>query len=151
MPLPKLPYCSRPFKDPKTGKVTEKYYPAVNVILTGNHRVGRPIEALVDSGSDINLFPADYALVHFKMNERALRKGFPKDVVGIGDKVVKAYGHRVTLKIVGADFRSKTLVYFSQEHNSLPLLGRKGFFDRFEKVSFNEHDKVLEIKPLPKR
>lgn len=144
----KLPYRSRSVKDPRTGEESTVYYPAINVVLTGNHRVGRPIEALVDSGADINLFPADYAFAFFKIDKRVFAKGVKKSILGIGGKVVDALGHRVTLKIVGVGIQFKTLVYFSPEHDAIPLLGRKGFFDRFKRVSFDEHGRGLELTPL---
>ena len=144
----KLPYPPRPFRNAKTGEISELYYPTVNTILTFNHRLGMPIEALIDSGSDINLFPADYALAYLGMNERSLKKGEPKVIVGIGDTQLESFGHRVRLELLGKEYYFNTVVYFSLGHNSIPLLGRSGFFDRFERVAFDEQSKTVELKTL---
>lgn len=147
----KLRYRPRPVKDPKTGKISEEFYPAANVrlTLTSSHRIGKPIEALIDSGPTINLFPASYATVYFGMNERSLKKGHKKPIFGIGGKEIKSFGHQVTLQILGTDHRFKAYVFFSPEHNGMALLGRRGFFDRFKRISFDEQAKEAELEPLP--
>lgn len=140
----KFNYRSYLKRDPKTGKFVEVHFPFISVILIYKHKVGGAIEALVDSGSEMNVFPADYAIFFFSLKEKQLKKGEKRAIRGIGGVEIEAFKHLVTLHTL--HFRFKTPVWFSYQQQ-VPLLGRKGFFDHFRSINFYERDKVLEIVP----
>src|SRR3989344_7012419 len=76
--------------------------------------------ALIDSGADVNLFPAD----HGKAVGIDIRSGLFINTVGIGGEV-KAYRHTINLHIGNKVF--KTTADFTYDF-PLALLGRNGFF-----------------------
>lgn len=120
------------------------YWREVFLVSSKNHRVGRSIQRVVDSGADFNLFPAKYAQVYFGFSEADVRKGKPLSVGGISKDNIYGYKHMVNLHGVGFSF-GEVPVYFSFDFSYLPLLGREGFFDRFFSIKFCEMEKVLVI------
>lgn len=51
-------YFPFPKKDPRTGKIVKEiFYPVIPLRISYGHKLGRPFQALVDSGADRNLFP----------------------------------------------------------------------------------------------
>jgi hypothetical protein len=130
------------WKDPQTGTLFDDFRPHIPVLLVGNHQVGRSIYALVDSGSDISVFPAKYAEIYFKMSRKKIEKGKKVKIKGIGGSQIIGFKHNITLHAL--KFRLKTQVYFSY-NQEVPILGRKGFFDKFKSVNFYENDKIIEL------
>ncbi|OGV94736.1 hypothetical protein A3A66_01910 [Microgenomates group bacterium RIFCSPLOWO2_01_FULL_46_13] len=49
-------YFPHPKRDPKTKVLREEYYPLISTRISYGHALGRNFLALVDSGSDFNLF-----------------------------------------------------------------------------------------------
>jgi hypothetical protein len=94
--------------------------------------------ALIDSGADVNLFPANLAI----LLNIDLESGRRINVYGIGRHKLQAYEHKIYLHIGKHIFRG--VAYFSPE-NQDPLLGRRGFFDLFKKVSFREKERVVVL------
>jgi len=129
MPQFEYSYLAQPYRDP-SGNLIQEFRPFVPVIVTKGKQSTLPIFALVDSGADFNLFPAQAAeIIGLK-----LKSGIKKPMFGIGGQQVMSYSHKVKLHIVKYSF--ETWVNFSESQN-VPLLGREGFFDHFERINFN--------------
>lgn len=133
-----FPYQPYPVKDPTTGKITgEVFRPTIPVRLSYKHQFfPYPFDALVDCGSDRNLFPADIGKV-LKIKVKTKK---PKKIEGIGRNIITAYTHNVTILVAGR--RIKTFIDFSYEHPT-PILGRNGFFNYFKRVIFDESAKKV--------
>jgi hypothetical protein len=96
--------------------------------------------ALIDSGADVCLFPADYGE---KIGLKIKNKRF-MEIHGIGGGKILAYFHIVTLEIGGNKF--PTRIGFTYDPIPMATLGREGFFDLF-KVSFDFKKEKIELKP----
>lgn len=117
------------------------YRPIIPIQLRVKERITTPIDALIDSGSDRNLFPAAYG-VFIGID---LRKGITNQVRGIGDFKLKTYTHK--LELILADFEKyhfTTEIDFSYEQK-IPILGRNGFFNLFQAIKFKEKEKLIEL------
>lgn len=81
-------YYSLFFQDSKTAKKRVVYYPLIQIRVSINYGLTTyPFDALIDSGSDRNLFPlyfAEYLGIRFKGIK-------PKKIYGIGDNFIEAY------------------------------------------------------------
>ena|SRR3989344_7038687 len=111
---------------PSSKRKKSVYRPIIPVILLFNKEfIG--YEALIDSGSDYNVFDASVAeFLGIKVSF-----GHKRQIVGIGEQKIKGYEHKITLKIAGR--RYNTLVIFSKQipSNSFGILGSQGFFSHF--------------------
>lgn len=94
--------------------------------------------ALVDSGASVNLFPARFG-EQVGIN---IKKGKLVKLFGIGDKVISAYRHKIKLHFGLKVFEINTDFSFEQ---NLPLLGRDGFFNLFQKVIFDENFHQVQL------
>lgn len=115
------------------------FRPVLEVALSDNGLISNPIRALVDSGSDKNLFPA---LVAESLNIK-LDKLNSKTLMGIGGVRIKAYTAKINLHLYKFSFR--TNIDFSYEQR-IPILGRNGFFNLFKSIKFKEEEKFLDIE-----
>lgn len=98
-------------------------------------------EALVDSGSSINLFHTSYAqLLGIKLNLKKRRA-----ITGIGGIQIDAYPHNLKFMTKGTAW-TETEINFSPQQK-VNLLGIYGFFDKFKAVSFGVGEGLLEITP----
>lgn len=103
-----------------------------------------PTLCLLDSGSDTNLFPEDWA------NGLGIRNldSYPEHPIkGIGD--ISITGHDVyDIKLYVGDIKSainfSTWVCFSPKQ-TVPLLGTDGFFNHFKSVNFIDNI-IVELK-----
>ena len=93
--------------------------------------------ALIDSGADVNLIPA----LHGAITGIDIKPGLAVRTHGVGG-VVKAYRHNIKLIVGNKEFN--TTADFTYDF-PLALLGRRGFFDLFKKVSFREKEKVVVL------
>lgn len=115
------------------------YKPLIDVYIGNPHNNiihTEPIECLVDSGADFNLFPsgfASYVGIHNIVNGEELAFG------GIGNDRYIGYRHTLSLFLPQ---RHDVDVYFSTLQR-VPILGRIGFFDQFKRVVFDEYRKRL--------
>jgi hypothetical protein len=128
------------FEDLKTGKRFEIFRPTIPIVIVYKNKPSWDFQALVDSGSDRNLFPA-------KIGESIgidIKKGKHRPIRGIGDYEIAAYTHKIKIMTAGKIF--DTEVDFSYEQEA-PLLGRNGFFDFFKEISFDEKVKKITFKP----
>lgn len=97
------------------------------------------VNCLLDSGADRNLFPAQWGeAVGIK-----IKAGKETIHYGIGNNDIKAYRH--TVKLYVGTYSFETQVDFSSQQ-SLPLLGRTGFFSCFKQIIFNERGKVVSLE-----
>ncbi len=133
-------YFPQFFYDPKTGKNEAVYLPTIPIrISTDQGIVSKPFDALVDSGSDRNLFPlyfATYLGIQFKMIK-------PKKIYGIGENYIEAYAAEINIWL--GDKKYKTSADFSPQQKA-PILGRNGFFNLFKSIKFDEKGQFVYIE-----
>lgn len=140
--MPVLTYEFLPdiFENPRTKKRGVIYRPYVLIKLgNGNKWNKNFIKALVDSGADTNLFPTEFA----KEIGLNYKTGMYRRILGIGKQEIESYINFVKLKIKTKEL--ETVVQFS-ENVQTPLLGREGFFNYFERITFNVKKRFLELK-----
>lgn len=127
------------YADISTGKTIEILRPKISVRLSANFNTSKVlIDCLFDTGSDRNLFPADWG----RSLGLKIEKGKKVKIGGIGGKELIAYTHKVTLHIQGN--KIETEADFSDEQNT-PLLGRIGFMDKVSEIIVNERKKFIKI------
>ena len=95
-------------------------------------------QALIDSGSDRNLFPAEFG----EQIGLKVKKGIRAPIDGIGGVRIQAYTHKVYISIENYEFLVSVDFSYEQE---MPLLGRLGFFDQFRSIEFRERRKIIEF------
>ena len=139
MPVLKFDYLPDVIKD-ATGKVSGYIFrPKVNVKLGYAHQISRfSVDCLVDSGADYNLFPAGWG----RLMGIPIEKGKYKKLYGIGRSELIAYRHNV-LVYIGSHIISTTVDFNNDQ--TVPLLGRNGFFDRFRRVSFYDQQQYMKL------
>lgn len=133
-------YQPRLYINPVSGKSITIYLPLIPIRLSYKHKFGKvAVDCLIDSGADINLFPADWG-ESVGIN---IKKGPRQMINGIGAIGVESFVHVVKIYL-GSDiiFVTKANFSYSQE---IPLLGRDGFFNHFKRVSFFEKEKIVEL------
>lgn len=119
------------------GRILRPYIPIRVSIHHGNPTY--PINAMVDSGSDRNLFPkqlGDILGINFK-------KIKPVKISGIGNQEITAFTSKINIWIDDRKYESEA--DFSPEQRTL-LLGRQGFFNLFKEVVFEENKGYLHIE-----
>jgi hypothetical protein len=110
--------------------------PKISIKLINNRKTSISFLALVDSGSDRNLFPATLGEdVGLK-----IKTGLQKQIFGIGGHELQSFTHQVT--IILKDYSFKTEVDFSFDQD-IPLLGREGFFNHFKRIDFKQNKKKI--------
>ena len=97
-----------------------------------------PLDCLFDTGADRILLPGIWG----EMLGLKVKSGKKGQTVGIDNKPIVVYAH--TIKIFVGTYQMTTEADFAYENN-VPLLGRSGFMDRFEKVEFNEKKKYVQL------
>lgn len=133
-------YHQKPQKEPVLGTIYYIDWPAVPIRLGHKHSIDKlPTLCLVDSGSDYNLFPADWG----EALGMKVKQGIIIPILGIGEHGIITYRHRVKMYI--GKFTFDVDVYFSYEQ-TVPLLGRYGFFNYFKRVIFNDEKRQLELE-----
>ncbi len=134
-------YLPRPYIQPD-GEKGVIFVPEIPIRLKyKNNFCQYPITCLVDSGADRNLFSPDYAdLLSIKIKQGKLVKH-----TGIDGKSIEAFVHPVKIIIGGYDFNTE--IDFSSETKA-NLLGRTCFFKFFNKIEFDENDKIISLYPL---
>ena len=128
--------------DPITGKTIINYLPLIDILISGSsHRI-RKVTCLIDSGADYNVFPTEIAFQYLGMSQRSFQKGKELLLSGIGNLGLDkpAYGHKVVFQ--HPHFKFDTWAFFV-DNQYPPLLGRRGFIDRFTKIIFDELNKKL--------
>lgn len=128
--------------DPQTARVTSIIdRPTLPITLeyNGKYRpVSAPVNCLLDSGSDMNLFPEHFAY-GLGITDIDSRPEHP--IKGIGN--ISITGHDVfNIKLYVGDKKSSinfsTWICFSPEQ-TVPLLGIDGFFNNFKNITFMDN------------
>lgn len=123
---------------PATKKKRIIYRPIIPVFLIYNKKlVG--YHALIDSGSDHNIFDAIIAEI---LGVR-ITSGHKRQIRGIGSEKLKGYEHNIDLKVAGDQYRTKVIFSKQIPLNSFGVLGNQGFFDHY-KVTF-KYPKYIEV------
>ena len=114
MPIIKYDFLPDIFFDPKVKKLKTIYRPYVLVKLGNKKKWSKNfIKALVDSGSDYNVFPSSFA------NEIGIdyEKGEYQKIVGVGGLSVDSYMHFVKIKVENKEF--ETVIQFGNHIQTL--------------------------------
>lgn len=126
--------------DPITNLRIEIYRPIVSIRISKRHgQISLPFDALIDSGSDRNLFPLRLATsvgIQFK-------KVRSKKIMGIGKVLIDAYPAKINIWLGTKKY--ETEADFSPQQQT-PLLGREGFFNLFKSVKFDEIGQFVYIE-----
>lgn len=140
----KVKYVPQSYRDSPTGKDKIVWWPVVDVILLCNHRVGKPVRCIFDTGSVNNIFPLEYATVFLGFSEETVKsRGKEIDILGVSGAKSKGYGHLCAIH--HPDFKLENVSVYFVENQPCPLLGRIGFMDHFEEIILNEKEKTLEL------
>lgn len=139
----KFPYQKLPIlqdSDPQKPKIARPYVP---VYLHGPRgKTDAPFYALLDSGADQVLLPAELAEVvgidDFKNTKQHSR------TVGVASQVTETYYHDLHLQIEGDTRTLPTTVGFAEDV-VVPLLGR-ALFKHFRLVIFDEAGEQVDLK-----
>jgi hypothetical protein len=124
----------------KTGKEIITHKPIIYIRFSHHHsNLTQQFEALVDSGSDRNLFPLGIA----EILDINYQRGKKVKIMGIGNHIIEAYTLDINIWVDGKKYQSEA--DFSPEQQTV-LLGRRGFFDLFNKIIFDEDRRVVELE-----
>jgi hypothetical protein len=126
--------------------------PIIQVTLRNPRETTAPViayEALVDSGSDRNIFPAELAsIIGIDLTETEN----VRDISGVvASEQRRVYFHPIEIMLGGRDAPSLlTQVGFMTDFTNIGygLLGRRGFFNQFSFVKFKEIDSTIDIGKL---
>ena len=133
-------YYPQFFQNPKTGEKEFIYLPTIQIRISKDHKIiSHPFDALIDSGSDRNLFPlyfASYLEIQFKDVR-------PKKIYGIGDRFIAAYTAKINILLGTKEYVAEA--DFSPDQKA-PLLGRDGFFNLFKSIKFDEKGQFVYIE-----
>ena len=134
-----FPYVKETYIDPISKKGKELFRPKVPIVFGYNHKITPyPLNCLVDTGSDFNLFPAAIA-EYLGIN---VKNGKIRKIYGIGKANLDAYRHLIEIYL--EKHKISTHADFTYEQR-LPLLGRTGFLSYFRQVIFKEKEKLTEL------
>lgn len=118
--------------DPTTNRVVEIYRPVISIrISKGYGEISPLFDALIDSGSDRNLFPLKFA----ESLGIQLKKTKHKHIGGIGKVIIDAYTEKINIWLGTKKYQADA--DFSPQQQ-VPLLGRDGFFNLFKSIKFDE-------------
>lgn len=128
-----------PVRNPHTGERIR--FPLLPITICCNDR-REDMFGLIDSGSDFCVFSYSIA----KLLNIDVLQGKQLDLSGfVGDSLL-CYLHQVHLEFEELP-AIDTLVAFTEiEQPIMPLLGQRGFFDRFQ-IRFRRYDDMIEIYP----
>lgn len=133
-------YLPQPFQDPETGIVGAIYRPMIAIRISKDRgQISYYFDALIDSGSDRNLFPIQFATgagIRFKQIK-------PRKIFGIGEKYIEAYSAKINIWLGVKKYQTEA--DFSPQQ-MMPLLGRDGFFNLFSSVKFDELGQFVYIE-----
>jgi hypothetical protein len=118
------------------------YYPWVPVRVRRDGHTTPRMLLLLDSGADFCVLKSEIGVT---LGITDIRAGEPCQLRGLGRAPVNSWFHDVEVEFEGRVFASR----FALTSEPLPipgLLGRKGFFDQFKSVSFNENSRFVTLK-----
>lgn len=140
MPKISFSYLVQNKTDPKTGEIIGYISrPYIPIRLSLHHNNPSPfVDALVDSGSDRNLFPKQWGDI-LGINFRRIE---PVEILGIGKSSIKAYPAKINIWIDNQKYETEADFSLQQQ---TPLLGRNGFFNLFKEIIFEENKGFLHL------
>lgn len=145
MPEIRIPYHSRLVLVPVSPGATQMravHYPWVPVRVRRNEQTTPRMLLLVDSGADFCVLKSEIGVA---LGITDIQAGEPCQLRGLGRATVNSWFHDVEVEFEGRAFESR----FAFTNEALPIpgmLGRKGFFDQFKSVSFDENNRVVTLK-----
>ena len=111
-------YVPQIFQDSKSQKFIQTYLPLIPIkVARPNGQISPQFDALLDSGSDRNLFPMSLA----KYLGIAFERMKPSKIYGIGKSPINAYPAKITLWLGNKSYATEADFSIKQ---SLPILGR---------------------------
>src|SRR3989344_6137342 len=138
--MPRFKY-DFPYKKFKVGERT-KLLPVIPIeIHNGDSFI--TYEALIDSGSEITIFPADLVAV-LGIN---LKEGKPIEFGGVTGIPGKGYIHSIDLRIKGDKFKANCVFSDDIAPHGYGILGHFGFFNHF-RVKFEYDIGNIELTPI---
>ena len=141
MSLIRFDYIADLVIDPSTKKETGRIYrPKIPIRLCYGHNMAKfLVDCLIDSGSDNNLFPAEWG----EVLGIKIQKGKQTSIYGIGNIKIISYCHKVKLYMGTVSIFTEANFIYEQ---NIPLLGRNGFFNCFKRIIFNDKDRFVELE-----
>ena len=110
-------------------------------------------DSVIDSGADFCVFPADFG----EMMGLKVQEGQHLPSFGVGGKDTLFF-HKIKVGIIVREeiWEFECHAGFSKKMNKkgVGLLGRDGFFDLFNEISFNQNTKMFRLKgegPRPRK
>jgi len=141
-----IPYTEIPI--PANGNLPARitYSPMVKTSIEANNQIlNFSFFSVIDSGADHCVFPATFAERLGINVESGIH--MPAHGVGGGDNW---YFHNIKtwVEIEGQAWHWECLAAFSRGTDNLGigLLGRLGFFELFEEVSFDQRNRIVKLK-----
>lgn len=128
-----LTYNRKLAQDINSGKLTEAKIPTVPISISSDTRTTPYMfNALIDSGADHSLFPAEHAQI-IGINVKSVT---PRKVGGVGKGgPIIAYRHDIILNVIQKSF--VTYADFTYDCD-IAILGREGFFNLFKRIDFDQ-------------
>ncbi len=128
----------------KQGKVIRTVTrPYVWFMLKKNHQFTKPIGGIIDSGADDNLFPAGIC-VYLGLK---LEAGIKEKITGIGKQTIIGYRHKNIELFFDNGFHFLTEIVFCDKLEARTILfGGHGFFDKFNRVTFDKKSEIIELE-----
>lgn len=133
-------YQRFPGSDPTKPFIGRPVMPVV--LVRGVLRTPAPIYALLDSGADTTIFPAEIAEMVGILDPEG---GEREQTMGIAGQTAIVYYHECGIQLVGDNRLIQMSIGFS-EQITLPLLGR-AFFAHYKSVAFHQAKEAVEFKP----
>lgn len=131
-------YFKIPYKDEDEQVIREISIPFVPIRIAFGDRLSLSFRALVDSGATRTLLPGTIGVqagIDIPTGKRV-------QVYGIGRKELTAYTHKIKIYLGLMCFETEADFSFEQD---IPLLGRNGFFNLFQKVIFDENFHQVQL------
>lgn len=127
------------FHDPTRPLIARPFIPVY--LYSKNKKTQEPFYALLDSGADRVILPADLAEA---VGITKIETGRPEPTLGVANQRTDVYFHPLSLQVVGDTSILPTEVGFSRDI-PIPLLGRT-FFQHFKSITFVETKEEVELK-----
>lgn len=119
-----------------------RYYPLLTIGLVCTDGKKRNFKALIDSGADSCLLSIDIAKI---IGLRKYKNSNWEYTTGIRGKRTKVYFHSIQYIYEGKRIDCEFGVIDSKERQSLIILGKEGFFDKFN-ITFDYSSKKYYIE-----
>ena len=118
------------------------YSPLLKTKINNSHFT---FDSVVDSGADFCVFPAEFGeVVGLK-----IETGKHLPTFGVGGRDI-IFFHKIKVSVMIRDevWGFECHAGFSKKMNvrGVGLLGREGFFDLFQEISFNQNTKMFRLK-----